>query len=242
VTRQTTKSIFWKGARDAAPFILVVGPFAVLFGVVAHEAGLDLLAVMSFSILVIAGAAQLTALQLLVDHAPTVIVLASALAVNLRMAMYSASLAPYLGEAPLWQRAIAAYYLVDQSYGLSVLRFEENPHWPVGQRMVYFFGTIAPIAPVWYLCTYIGAALGSSIPEGLALDFAVPITFIALITPMLRSRAHVVAALVSITVALTLAFLPYNLGLLVAGLLAMIAGAEVERVTKKRAAARGEAG
>ncbi len=226
---ETTNSIFWKGVRDAAPFILVVGPFAVLFGVVATEAGLDLLATMSFSVLVIAGAAQLTALQLLVDQAPTVIVLVSALAVNLRMAMYSASLAPYLGPAPLWQRAVAAYFIVDQSYGLSVYRFEQNPHWGIGQKMAYFFGSVAPVCPFWYVFTLIGALLGSSIPDSFALDFAVPITFLALITPMLRTRAHVAAALVSIAGALVLAFLPYNLGLLVAGILGMVTGAEMER-------------
>jgi predicted branched-subunit amino acid permease len=183
--------------------------------------------------LVIAGAAQLTALQLLVDQAPTVIVIISALAVNLRMAMYSASLTPWLGPAPLWQRALAAYFLVDQSYGLSVLRYEQNRHWTIRQRIAYFFGTVAPICPLWYVFTLVGAL----VPESFALDFAVPITFLALITPMVRSRAHVAAALVSITVALLLAFLPYNLGLLVAGIAAMITGAEVERRTAQRGAA-----
>ena len=233
MTTETTISIFWAGVRDAAPFVLVVGPFAVLFGVVATEAGLDLLATMTFSVVVIAGAAQLTALQLLVDQAPTVIVIVSALAVNLRMAMYSASLTPWLGPAPLWQRALAAYFLVDQSYGLSVLRYEQNRHWTIRQRVAYFFGTVAPICPLWYVFTLVGALVGTSIPESFALDFAVPITFLALITPMVRSRAHVAAALVSIAVALLLAFLPYNLGLLVAGIAAMITGAEVERRTAR---------
>ncbi|MCZ7676855.1 MAG: AzlC family ABC transporter permease [Roseovarius sp.] len=229
MTTETTKSIFWKGARDAAPFILVVGPFAVLFGVVATEAGLEIAATMSFSVFVIAGAAQLTALQLLVDQAPTVIVLVSALAVNLRMAMYSASLTPYLTTVPFWQRALVAAFLVDQNYALSVLRFEQNPHWSMPQRVIYYFGTTAPVAPMWYAFTLIGALVGSAIPKSFALDFAVPIAFLALVTPMLRTPAHVAAALVSILVALALAFLPYNLGLLVAGLLAMATGAEVER-------------
>ena len=226
---ETTKSIFRAGARDAAPFTLVVGPFAILFGVVATEAGLNLLETMSFSFLVIAGAAQLTALQLMVDQAPTIIVVASALAVNLRMAMYSASLTPHLGAAPLWQRAFAAYFIVDQSYGLSILKFELNRDWTMSQRMAYFFGTVAPVCPVWYFCTLVGALIGTSIPESFALDFAVPITFLALITPMLRTHAHFAAAVVSIIVALTMAFLPFNLGLLLAGVLGMMAGAEVER-------------
>ena len=237
MTTETTKSIFWKGFRDAAPFLLVVGPFALLFGVVATEAGLDLVETMSFSFLVIAGAAQLTALQLMTDQAPTIIVIISALAVNLRMAMYSASLTPYLGGAPLWQRAIAAYFIVDQSYGLSTLKFEQNPNWSMAQRMAYFAGTVAPVCPFWYVFTLVGALIGTSIPDSLALDFALPITFLALITPMLRTRAHVVAAVVSIVLALTLAFLPYNLGLLIAGLVAMVTGAEVERRTETGAGA-----
>ncbi|MDM8166226.1 AzlC family ABC transporter permease [Roseovarius sp.] len=233
---ETTKSIFLTGAREASPFILVVGPFGLLFGVVATEAGLNVLETMTFSILVIAGAAQLTALQLMTENAPTIIVIISALAVNLRMAMYSASLAPYIGPAPLWQRALAAYFLVDQSYGLAAVKYETEPAWTVRQRMAYFFGTIAPVCPFWYLSTLAGALIGSSVPEWLALDFAMPITFIALIAPALRTRAHVAAALVSITVALGLAFLPYNLGLLVAGIAGMVTGAEVERQTMKRAA------
>ena len=234
---ETTKSIFWKGARDASPFILVVGPFGLLFGVVATEAGLNILETMTFSILVIAGAAQLTALQLMTDNAPTIIAIISALAVNLRMAMYSASLAPYIGPAPLWQRACAAYFLVDQSYALSILEYEKHPKWTVRQRMVYFFGTIAPVCPFWYIATLAGALIGSSVPDWLALDFAMPITFIALIAPALRTRAHVAAALVSIIVALCFAFLPYNLGLLVAGIAGMMTGAEVERRTEARAVA-----
>ena len=233
---ETTKSIFLTGAREASPFILEVGPFGLLFGVVATEAGLNVLETMTFSILVIAGAAQLTALQLMTENAPTIIVIISALAVNLRMAMYSASLAPYIGPAPLWQRALAAYFLVDQSYGLAAVKYETEPAWTVRQRMAYFFGTIAPVCPFWYLSTLAGALIGSSVPEWLALDFAMPITFIALIAPALRTRAHVAAALVSITVALGLAFLPYNLGLLVAGIAGMVTGAEVERQTMKRAA------
>ena len=162
---ETTKSIFLTGAREASPFILVVGPFGLLFGVVATEAGLNVLETMTFSILVIAGAAQLTALQLMTENAPAIIVIISALAVNLRMAMYSASLAPYIGPAPLWQRALAAYFLVDQSYGLAAVKYETEPAWTVRQRMAYFFGTIAPVCPFWYLSTLAGALIGSSVPE-----------------------------------------------------------------------------
>ena len=105
----TTKSDFLRGAKAGAPFLLVIGPFALLFGVVGTEAGLNLAQVMGFTVLVIAGASQFTAVQLMADNAPTLIVLATALAVNLRMAMYSASIAPWIGAAPLCARLLAAY-------------------------------------------------------------------------------------------------------------------------------------
>ncbi|MEM7074160.1 MAG: AzlC family ABC transporter permease [Pseudomonadota bacterium] len=228
---ETVKSTFSKGVRDAVPFLLVVAPFSMLFGVVATESGLNVLETLGFSVAVIAGAAQFAAVQLMVEDAPTVIVLASALAINLRMAMYSAALTPHLGAAPFWHRAIAAYFIVDQSYGLSILRFEQNPDWSLKLKLAYFWGTVLPICPFWYVFTLIGALIGDAIPQWMALDFALPICFLAIIMPMLRTPAHVAAALVSIVAALCFAVLPYNLGLLVAGLLGMVTGAEVERRT-----------
>ena len=224
----TTKSAFWQGFRAGAPFTLVVSPFAMIFGVLATEAGMSVFETLMFSVAVIAGAAQLTALQLMTENAPTVIVLASALAVNLRMAMYSASLTPYLGAAPLWKRAFIAYFLVDQSYACSLAKYEDTPQMTVPQRVAYFFGTVAPVCPMWYVGTLIGAVLGNQIPDSWALDFAVPIAFLALIVPMMRTAAHVVAALVAIAVAIIANGMPFNLGLMVAGLAGMMAGARVE--------------
>ena len=236
MTSTTSNSYFWSGIRDSTPFIFVVVPFGVLFGVLATEAGLSLVETMTFTMTVFAGAAQFTALQLMQENSPTFVILASALAVNLRVAMYSASLTPYLGGAPLWQRALAAYFTVDQSYALSVTRFETAPDMSVPQRMGYFAGTVALIAPLWYLATFGGAVMGTTIPESWALDFALPLAFLAMVAPMLRTPAHVVAALVSITTAILAAGLPYNLGLLVAGFAGMVAGAQAELWLKRREA------
>ncbi|WP_224816906.1 AzlC family ABC transporter permease [Hasllibacter sp. MH4015] len=225
----TSRNAFWRGARDCGPFVLVAGPFGMLFGVIGTEAGLNIAQVMGFSVVVIAGAAQLAALQLMIDQAPTVIVLLSAIAVNLRMAMYSASLAPYLGKAPLWQRALVGYMNVDQTYAVSILKYEAEPSMNVAERMAYFFGTCLPVVPVWYAATLAGAVLGQSVPGDLGLEFAVPIAFLAIVAPALRTLAHVAAAGASIVLAILFAGLPYNLGLMPAGIGAMIVGAEVER-------------
>ncbi|WP_171130957.1 MULTISPECIES: AzlC family ABC transporter permease [unclassified Ruegeria] len=224
----TSKSYFWTGFREGLPFVIVVGPFGMLFGVFATEAGLNIAQTIAFSATVFAGAAQFTALQLLQDNTPTVIILASALAVNLRVAMYSASLTPYLGAAPLWQRACAAYLIVDQSYACSIVRFEAEPELTTKQRMAYFVGCVSPVAPIWILMTYLGAVLGAQIPDSWALDFALPIAFLAMIGPMMRTLPHVIAALVAIVVALLTVQVPANLGLLIAGVAGMMAGAQAE--------------
>ncbi len=242
---RTPAQAFRHGMVQALPFLLVLVPFALLFGVVASAAGLKVSQTMGFSVLVLAGASQFTAVQLMTDQAPTLLVLASALAVNLRMAMYSASLTPYLGHAPAWQRALFAYLLVDQTYGMSIQHYERHPRLTIAQRAAYFLGASVVCCPTWALVTWVGATTGNAIPAHWPLDFAVPITFLAMIAPMLRTRAHVAAAVVAVLAALALAGLPSGSGLLIAAPLGMAAGALVEtRVerTRTRTAAHGPVG
>lgn len=231
----TSKSEFLRGIGTGLPFVLVIAPFGALFGVVATEAGLNLAETMGFTALVIAGAAQFTALQLMSENAPVLVILATSLAVNLRMAMYSASLVPWLGGAPLWKRAVIAYMTVDQTYACSVAEYEAKPDLSLSQRIAFFAGVSLPIVPLWYAATLVGALVGAGIPESFALDFALPITFIAMLGPMLRTLAHLSAALVSVVLALALSDLPAGVGLLLAGVAAMITGAVVETLQERRA-------
>lgn len=225
---------FRRGLRDCSPFVLIVIPFSLLFGVVARDAGLDILEVMAMSVLVIAGVSQFTALTLMQEGAPVFIVLLAALAVNMRMAMYSAALVPHLGSATLGQRIAMSYLMVDQSFAVSVKTFEEHPDMPLADKVAYYFGCMAAVCPLWYGCTLAGALIGRAIPPALSLDFAVPICFISLTAPMLRSLPHVVAALVSVLGALAFHWLPWNLGLIAAALIAMMAGAQAERLLRRR--------
>jgi predicted branched-subunit amino acid permease len=230
----TPKKAYWRGFRDGAPFLLVIVPFGLLFGVVATEAGLNLLEVMAFTVLVIAGASQFTAIQLMTENTPTIIVIVSALAVNLRMAMYSAALTPHVGSAPVWQRALVAYFCVDQSYACAITDYEKHPAMSVREKVAYFAGAITPVCPMWYVATYVGAVLGTRIPPEYALDFAVPITFLAIIAPALRTLPHVIAALTSVIMALALVWVPYNAGLIIAAIIAMMAGARAEVWMERR--------
>ncbi len=229
MTSTTKNSAFRAGVLAGLPFLLVGGPFAVLFGVIATEAGLSVSETLWFSALVIAGASQFTAIQLMTEAAPVWIVLAAALAVNLRMAMYSASLQPHLGTATIWQRALVAYLNVDASYAIGIQKFEDEPEWPVTDKVAFFCGTMLFMFPLWIFGTWFGAVTGDALPDSFQLDIAMPIMFLALVGPMLKTLAHLAAAMVSILGAMAFAFLPSGIGILLAALLAMAVGAEIER-------------
>ncbi|MEM8823248.1 MAG: AzlC family ABC transporter permease [Pseudomonadota bacterium] len=219
----------WRGVAEGLPFVVILAPFGALFGVLATEAGLPLAQVMGFTMLVIAGASQFVAIQLMADGVPAAIVVLSALAVNLRMVMYSAAMVPHLGAAPFWQRATIAYMLVDQTYALAQTTYDREQTWSVPEKVAYFAGTALPVFPVWVGSTWVGAVLGAQMPDTWELDFALPLAFLALIGPMLKSRAHVAAAFVSVAGTLLLWWIPWNLGLIVAAIAAMAVGAEMER-------------
>jgi len=232
----TANQAFRRGFVDCAPFLLIVVPYSMLFGVVARDAGLDLLQTMSMSVLVIAGASQFTAIALLQDQAPVFIALLTALAVNLRMAMYSAALVPHVGHARLGIRALMAYLMVDQAFAVAVRTYEERPDMAPAEKVAYYFGCMAVICPFWYGCTFLGAVLGTSIPPVFSLDFAVPVCFIALTAPLVRSAPHVIAALVAALAAISFAWVPWSLGLIIAASIGIVAGAQAELFLRRRAA------
>lgn len=230
----STRKAFNRGFWDCSPFAAIVIPFSLLFGVVARDAGLDVHEAMAMSFLVIAGASQFTAIALMQEHAPVFIVLMAALAVNMRMAMYSAALVPHFGRAPMRLRALMAYLMVDQIFAVSIRTFDEEPQMPQDEKIAYYFGCILAVCPAWYLFSFIGATIGQAIPPQFSLDFAIPICFIALVAPMMRSLPHVVAAFTSVAMAIAFSWLPYNLWLIVAGILAMMAGAQTEFFLQRR--------
>lgn len=215
---------FVAGSRAVAPVAVGVVPFGLVAGVAAVEADLGIAGAMGLSTVVFAGAAQLAAIELLADDAPLWVVVATALVINARMFMYSASIAPHLAAASRRVRAGAAYLLTDQAYALSVLRFREHR-----SRAAYYFGVAAPLWVVWVSCTLVGAVVGARLPEWLPLGFAVPLTFLALVVPAVEDRPGAVAAVVGGGVAVAGAGLPFNLGLLAGATAGIGAGVAAER-------------
>ena len=76
----------------------------------------------------------------------------------------------------------------------------------------------------WQGSTGVGIFLGAQIPASWGLDFALPLTFIALVVPGLKDRAGVLTAIVASLAALLFFSLPFKLGLIASAFVAIAAG------------------
>ncbi len=154
--------------------------------------GIPPLEAMALSVVVYAGASMLAATQLLAGGAPLAVILVTALFINLRFMMYSASIRPHLAALPAPWRLAAGYLLADNAYALSVARFTEHPQ--MEGKAGYYFGAAVTVWLTWQAAVGAGIALGAGLPATWRLEFAAPLAFIALTVPLLRDRAMVAAA------------------------------------------------
>lgn len=221
--RGTSSHSFWQGLRAFVPLVPGVVPFGMVAGIAAVQVGFTPLQSMAFSLIGYAGSAQLVASQMF-GHTPVLLIVLATLIVNLRFAMYSASMLPLFGGVPLARRWLLAYSLTDQSYAVAMGRPATEPH-PVA----YFAGATTLMWFSWQVGTAFGALLGASIPASWPLEFAVPLSFIALLIPVLRSRPQVLAAAVSAAVAVAAHGLPFRLNLILGAVCGIAAGLLVQR-------------
>lgn len=215
------------GIRAAGPIVVGVVPFALVAGITAISAGMTIPEAIGMSAIVFAGASQLAAIELIGSNASFVIVVATAVVINVRMMMYSASIAPYFQRFSLRVRGLAAYLLTDQAYAMSVGEYETNDR---RHRLWYYAGIAATIWVVWQTGTIVGAVIGAGVPEALGLDFALPLVFIALLVPAMKDAGTTTAGWVAGAAALGLATIgvPFNLDLPIAAVLGMFAGVAVD--------------
>lgn len=238
----TKRSEFSSGVRAQLPMLLAVFPFGLIFGAVARDAGLPPLAALATSSVIFAGSAQFVAVSLYRDLTPAAVMVLTTLVVNLRHALYSASLAQQLRHLrPRW-KWLLAYLLTDEAYAVVITHYNSTARQPqyYALRHWYFFGTAITLWCSWQLSTALGILAGGQIPAGLLLDFVVPLTFIALLVPALADRAGGAAALVAGGVAAAGAALPYKLGLFAAALAGIAAGVLVENLQARAVRSRAD--
>jgi 4-azaleucine resistance transporter AzlC len=218
---------FWAGVRAEIPLLIGVFPFGMIYGALALNAGLDKFTSQMMSSIVFGGSSQFITAQLVHDAAPGFVIVLTIAVVNLRHMLYSASLAPYLASLSMPWKTLLSYLLTDEAYAPTIIYYERNGLQPFSHW--FLLGAGFALWSIWQISTAVGIFLGTAIPTSWSLDFALPLTFIAMMVPVLKNRPAVASALSAGVVALVAYSLPYRLGLIVAAIVGIVVGTLLER-------------
>jgi len=220
-----------QGATLALPIVVGYIPIGVAFGVLAIKAGLSPANTMFLSLIVYAGSSQLIAVGLFQAHAPAIAIILTTFVVNLRHMLMSAAISPHLKGWKKSEIASFAFQLTDETFALHSARFSAGP-----RSKAEIFGLNVTTQAGWLLGTWLGLTAGKFVgdAETLAMDYALPAMFLALLVLQIKDRSHGFIAL--LTGVLSVVFLMGGVGqwyVILATLTGATLGVMVEQWTKK---------
>ena len=218
-----------RGVLDMLPFAPGVLVLGVVFGAGAIEQGLGRAAAVAMSLLVYSGSAQLAALA--VWHQGAAVVLLTTLALSLRFALMTSSVATWLGPvsgpSARWRRAALAYLVTDETFAAASAR-------PREQRTAgYLAAAGLTLAVAWIGGTLAGAFAGTTGLVDAIASLTGPIFVMVFLVLVVLTCATLPKALVGLLGAILgvvgALLLPPGWHIIFAGLLASLAGPFVER-------------
>lgn len=196
---------FLTGLSQVAPVVVAYVPIGLLWGTLAAAKGISALEALLMSVIVFAGSAQFVAVDMWHDPVPALLLAFTALIINIRHVLMSASLSRHVEDIPRALHPIVAYFLVDESWALAERRVLETP-----LSFPYYLGITLPLAMTWWVSTGLGAMLGRALgdPSAVGLDFAFSAMFIAILMGFWKgpSTAGVLATSGGVAAATHLAF------------------------------------
>lgn len=221
---------FRRGALAMGGLLAGYAPFACLIGVAV--AGSDTpWAAWSGVWLVFAGTAHLTVIQLVDTGAGVWVAALSAVVINIRLALFSATLSPHWRGTPVRARLVAAATMIDPSWMLASRRAAEGGDAVAVRR---FYGGVTLVLWFgWAALVTVGAVAGNLIPAGAGLTLLAPLCLLAMVLPGARSGPGAACVVTAALVAVAAADLPAGVGLLAAMPAGMAAAALVGRARRR---------
>jgi branched chain amino acid efflux pump len=217
---------FLSGVRDMAPLLVGITPFGLLLGATV-AASADPVAAWGGALPIYGGSAHLAALGSLGHGGGALVAAAAGVLVNLRVIVYSSSLAPLWVGSRWWARALAAATVIDPTWVVAEQRATRPG--TVAERRAHYAGA-ATLLTVGWLVLVTAGAVGGVLASGVAvLGVALPLCLLELVVPHLAHRPGAAAVGVAIAVVLATAALPSGVGLLLAMAAAGVVGVVVER-------------
>jgi len=207
---------------DTLPFALALIPFGLAVGGTSAAIGLSGLTALFGAVVLLAGAAQLAALETLGAGSGVLSVVLVAGLVNLRFVFYGAGAASWFATLPLRRRLMLAFPVVDQTFMLCQQRFATVND--IVWRQRYYLTVTCMLAATFVLSQVIGFNIGANMPDALGLHLAAPLAFAGMLATAMKTRSDVVAGAIAAVIVIggTNALGPVTLPLAV---LAGVAGA-----------------
>ena len=230
VIETSPKSEFLAGCRGIIPLIIGAIPFGIIFGTLAKASGLSFAGTIAMSTFVFAGSSQFIALGLLAAGTALPLIILTTFIVNLRHLLYAVSLVPFVQHLPQAWKLTLGFSLTDEAFAVAVARYNQTDNSP--HKHWYHLGAASFMYINWLLCTLAGLTLGHLIPDvaNWGLDFAMSVTIIGMLIPYLKNKPMIATVFVAGIMALLCHNLPHNLGLIVATIGGITAGACVEKI------------
>ena len=226
---ETTRALFTRGFVGLMPLWTGAIPVGIAYAVAARGAGLSFFQTELMSLTVFSAAAQLSAVALLASGSPILIVMLTALSLNLQLFLLGLT-AARTERAPRRRRLMTAYFLTDGAFAVAVAGGRI--------RLPILLGAGVSMFGSWNVGTLIGASAGAILPDlaPAGIDFVAPLTFLAVLVPLVKSRLALLTVLVAALSALVLKQVAPDLTVLGAGFVGSIAGAWASaRGTRERA-------
>jgi 4-azaleucine resistance transporter AzlC len=235
----TRSTSFVAGARDTLPMLVGAAPFGMIFGSLAATARIAPWQGQLMSLGVYAGSSQFIAVGLMAANAGMLVIWLATFIVNLRHMLYAATLLPHVRHLPRRWRWSLGFFLTDETFAVMDRYYRQHATAPNGHW--YFLGSCLAMYVNWQCWTLVGLLFGAAFPQlqTLGLDYAMVVTFIAIVVPQLFKKPQFAAALIAGAVAYLLQGLPYKLGLLAAIAAGVGVGLLLSRTTLQNLAKEG---
>jgi predicted branched-subunit amino acid permease len=206
------------GARAMVPWLAGIVPFGLVIGVSAAQADIPTLAGWLTGPVIYAGSSQVATIGMLDAGAAPVVVVASALIINIRLIFYSTTMARYWRGTPWWWRMVAAYLIVDPSVAVGLDGYQRLGR---DRGHAHYLGGAVLLWVSWLAAIAAGALAGAGLPAWLHLEFVIPLYLVGQAIAKLAHPAQRRAILAAAAVALLALPAPLQLGIA----LAIVAGA-----------------
>jgi 4-azaleucine resistance transporter AzlC len=219
-----------RGFLAMVPLWMGVVPFAIAFAILAREEGFTAFETQAMSMLIFAGSIQLAVVTLAASGTSAVVIALTAALLNIRYVLYGFSLNVYLPRRIRPPRWLQACLLTDETYGITLRELRAGRG-----GGGFLFGAGLSLYLAYSLATLAGVLLGGAIGDldGIGLDFIFPLSFLALLLPLLRTRVDLAVAIVGGATALVLGqWLDSGMRIVVAAVVAAALGSALDRRRK----------